>query len=171
MRAHTHTHTMADREKGDSISLSWHKDQCSMAQGGLLSALPVGSDTCWHCCLRNRKTLSLVFTHERHRTPQRYLYVQMCSVVYLCVCTCVWTCKLKLVCVRVCAGAQVCMTLPFWLIGKCQQGPMCQYYVQMPVMIREKGNYHYGALELYSSWLLKKKNDLNTHQIKHLGFN
>lgn len=71
--AHTHTHTMADREMGDSISLSWHKDQCSMAQGGQLSALTVGSDTSWHRCLRNRKTLSLMFTHERHRTPQSYL--------------------------------------------------------------------------------------------------
>lgn len=54
------------------------------------------------------------------------------------------------------------MTLPFCLIGKCQQGPMCQYYVQMPVMIRETGNYHYRALELDNLWLLKKKYFKNT---------
>lgn len=104
----THTQTTADSEMGDSISLSWHKDQCSMAQGGLLSVLTVGSDASWHCCLRNMKTLSLAFTHERHRTPQRYLNVYAFNDLPLCVHLCV-SVQTQGLCMSVYAWAHKCV--------------------------------------------------------------
>lgn len=82
------------------------------------------------------------------------MHVCVCVLQPLCMHQCV-----SAVCVCQCLGARVYMTLPFCLIGKCQQRPMCHYYVHMPVMIREKGNYHCRATELGSS-LTFENNDL-----------
>lgn len=57
-------------------------------------------------------------------------------------------CKKEHVSVSVYTQVHECVChCPLCLIGKCQQRPMCHFSVQMPVMIREKGNYHYRVLQ------------------------
>lgn len=80
--------------------------------------------------------------HKEHYKRKAFLHSTgcTCAEIYLCLRTCTWTVhtsELKLWHARVpiCTGEWASRRLPFCLIGKCQQKPMCQWRVQMPVMI------------------------------------